>query len=146
MKNLILILIIGAAILGACYYDKEQGNIDFEAMKYDFVSWFSKTETIVEEKSEEPNIETESCELVMETIEENVSEEIETVTETIEEAIEDCEQTVDDLETRRQKFIEERNAKKKEFEERRNAKMKEIEERRNAKMREIEEKRNALMK
>lgn len=143
MKNFVLLLIIVAAILGACYYDKTTGSVDFDAMKNDFnekiemiVAWFNNTQKEIEEEvPEAQNFETvveDAVSCPEESVEYNIPEQEEPV---VEEAA---------PKSKWEKFVEGEDAKRQKYADEVEAKMNELDAAREAKFREIEEKKARL--
>ena len=149
MKNFVLLLIVVAAILGACYYDKTTGTVDFDAMKYDFnekiemiVAWFNNTKDEIEQEvPEAQNFETvveDAASYTEENVEYNFPEEEEEKEEepVVEEAA---------PKSKWEKFVEGEDAKRQKYADEVEAKMNELDAAREAKFREIEEKKAKLL-
>lgn len=149
MKNFVLLLIVVAAILGACYYDKTTGTVDFDAMKYDFnekiemiVAWFNNTQKEIEEEAPEAqNFETvveDAVSYPEESVEYNFPEE--------EEEEKEEEPVVEEAapKSKWEKFVEGEDAKRQKYADEVEAKMNELDAAREAKFREIEEKKARL--
>ena len=147
MKNFVLLLIIVAAILGACYYDKTTGSVDFDAMKNDFnekiemiVAWFNNTQKEIEEETPEAqNFETvveDAVSYPEESVEYNFPEEEKEEEPVVEEAA---------PKSKWEKFVEGEDAKRQKYADEVEAKMNELDAAREAKFREIEEKKAKLL-